>query len=513
MAQVFISYSHKDSSYAHQLADNLLNWGIEAWIDDRIDYGTSWPRVIQENLDACPVVIIILSTNSYNSDWVLSELSYAQAKKKDIFPILLEGENWVSLSSIQYIDARDKSLPKNEFFIHLQRTLGNPVGRKSSSVRRSSRTLGRKLILPFGLSAVLVTMIAVYLWLSLPATTREINYTGRVLDLISLQPVPEAQVTLDLGNVPLITYTDSEGIYAFTLRVEEQTSARVRVDASGYQVYTRIITVSPNLRTIEDIRLTPTKVAANKTEFPSPGPTATPVITLTPDPNSMVFIPAGEFLMGSNNDEDEKPIHPVDLDAFWIDRTEVTNGNYAECVRAGVCPAPSSIRSEKREFYYGNPNFVNYPVVSVSWEAANKYCNWIGKRLPTEAEWEKAARGTDGRMYPWGNDLPGTTLLNYKGDEGDTTQVGQYQEGASFYGALDMAGNVWEWASDWYDPNYYSNSPSSNPKGPKVGDYHVLRGGAWYSPEYNIRATARERYQPSSFKLDIIGFRCAKSEP
>ena len=216
---------------------------------------------------------------------------------------------------------------------------------------------------------------------------------------------------------------------------------------------------------------------------------------------SMVFVPPGEFVMGNN---------PVQLDAFWIDKTEVTNLIYARCVEAGACNPPRSSRSNTRDPYFGNPDFDDYPVVYVSWEDASQYCAWAGGRLPTEAEWEKAARGTDGRQYPWGDAEPSGVfgLLNYQAQ--DTTEVGTYPDGASPYGALDMAGNVSEWVADWFSPDYYDNPPAANPTGPDTGEYRVWRGGSWAntSPD-RVRTYSRTGNLPTDASGGI-GFRCAR---
>ena len=156
--------------------------------------------------------------------------------------------------------------------------------------------------------------------------------------------------------------------------------------------------------------------------------------------------------MGRYTNINEQPVHKVVLDAFWIDQTEVTNKMYALCVQTSVCTPPSSTNSSTRPSYYENPEFEDYPVIYVDWYKAKTYCEWAGRRLPTEAEWEKAARGTDGRNYPWGKDAPNKMLLNYNGNVGDTTEIGKYPAGASIYGALDMAGNAWEWVSSLYKP-------------------------------------------------------------
>jgi formylglycine-generating enzyme required for sulfatase activity len=218
----------------------------------------------------------------------------------------------------------------------------------------------------------------------------------------------------------------------------------------------------------------------------------------------MVFVPAGEFSMGSNDGEsDEKPVHTVYLDAYYIDEYEVTNAQYRKCVEAGVCSQPSYWDDSG----YNKPN---QPVVGVNWNDAKTYCQWAGARLPTEAEWEKAAQGTDGRTYPWGNQSADCSRANYGGCVGRPAEVGQYPTGASPYGALDMAGNVWEWVADWYAADYYGRSPARNPQGPDSGQYRVLRGGSWSASAYSLRAAYRGGSDPAD-RSGSSGFRCAGS--
>jgi len=192
-----------------------------------------------------------------------------------------------------------------------------------------------------------------------------------------------------------------------------------------------------------------------------------------------------------------------------MDRTEVTNAQYRKCEAAGSCPPPRESGSHTRASYYGNAEYDNYPVIHVSWNAAQAYCKWAVRRLPTEAEWEKAARDTDNRKYPWGNAAPDNQRANFN-DKDDTTAVGSYPSGASPYGALDMAGNVYEWVGDWYIDDYYRSGPVQNPKGPDAGLYRLLRGGAWGSGQPNIIA-ARRLWKEPFYQDYFIGFRCARS--
>jgi formylglycine-generating enzyme required for sulfatase activity len=236
----------------------------------------------------------------------------------------------------------------------------------------------------------------------------------------------------------------------------------------------------------------------------------------------MAYVPEGEFLMGCYEapgvcDPDNDHLHAVWLASYFIDLFEVTNAQFAKCVEAGGCSAPSSFYSNTRYSYYGNPAFADYPVLFSTWEDAKNYCLWSGKRLPTEAEWEKAARGvSDTRFFPWGNQSPDCTLANFyniwinQPCVSDTSQVGNYPLGASPYGLLDMAGNVAEWVSDWYDPDYYSNSPYINPTGPTSGTEKVLRGGSWNSNWFILQVTDRWPQDPGS-EFNVVGIRCVFS--
>jgi formylglycine-generating enzyme required for sulfatase activity len=228
----------------------------------------------------------------------------------------------------------------------------------------------------------------------------------------------------------------------------------------------------------------------------------------------MVVIPAGEFLMGSEGGyPNERPVHTVFIDAFALSQYPVTNVQYERFVRETKHRVPylddPRVESDNwnRDQHTYPPGRGEHPVVLVSWRDAQAYCAWAGGRLPTEAEWEKAARGgLTGKLYPWGDNIE-LSLANYDTRTG-TTPVGSYPPNG--YGLYDMAGNVWEWVADWYDPKYYQRSPSQNPLGPEQGTVRVLRGGAWLLFPQFCRVAYRFRNGPD-FRFNLIGFRPAQS--
>jgi formylglycine-generating enzyme required for sulfatase activity len=285
--------------------------------------------------------------------------------------------------------------------------------------------------------------------------------------------------------------------------------------------------------------MTPTQSPTPKMETTvTPETPATPTLGVgsmrisETDGMPLMFVPAGEFLMGSFEDdpladEDEMPQQLVYLDAFWIDQTEVTNAMFARFIQQ----SGHVTEAEKRGWSYvyagdwarvdgadwqhpegpssNRVGLDNYPVVHVSWEDAQAYCLWAGRRLPTEAEWEKAARGAEGLIYPWGNQI-NCNYAQYVTCGGQALPVGSKPAGASPFGALDMAGNVWEWVADWYDDSYYVGFRTQNPQGPNSGDMRVQRGGSWRLNEKYARSANRSAIDPQeTWQSD--GFRCALS--
>ncbi len=241
-----------------------------------------------------------------------------------------------------------------------------------------------------------------------------------------------------------------------------------------------------------------------------------------PTASDMALIPAGCFNMGDHFAEggtNELPVHEVCLSTFEMDVHEVTNAEYAKCVDEGGCTAPAYYDSATRETYYGDPAYDDFPVVNVYWALADEYCTWAGKRLPTEAEWEYAARGgLSGKRYPLGDMISGSEANSWdSGDpwDNDTTPVKNYV--ANGYGLYDMAGNVREWVNDWYQEDYYVVSPTNDPPGPESGPEHVLRGGMWLTSLYppNAFRVADRNVDPFNiyYVTSFIGFRCARDAP
>lgn len=291
-----------------------------------------------------------------------------------------------------------------------------------------------------------------------------------------------------------------------------------------------ITNTSTNIsQSTETATFVPTEIPSTSTAIPTTTPETIKISAK--DGMTQIYISAGTFIMGGLDvyrENDELPAHEVKLNSYWIDQVEITNGMYNLCVQANVCRLPTQIRSDNREEYFGNIEFQDYPVINITWFDANTYCQWVERRLPTEAEWEYAARGNDKRNYPWGDEPPNEYTANFINLVGDTSRVGSYVEGASPFGVLDMAGNVWEWVADRYRQDYYSKSPVENPLGPSIDEVFnnmfVIRGGSFQDEEYDLRVSNRNFIEGPNFnaKLDDdeyygkssvkIGFRCVADE-
>ena len=240
------------------------------------------------------------------------------------------------------------------------------------------------------------------------------------------------------------------------------------------------------------------------------------------DQAPMVSIPEGSFPMGvpkaaRDGGVDERPNHEVFVDDFYIDKYEVTNGRYLQFVTETRHRTPQHPSDPSKGIWKDNmmpESVTNLPVINVDWNDARAYCAWAEKRLPTEAEWEKAAKGPNDWRFPWGNIEPPQEHANFSQTwrgEATLVQVGIYEKGKSLYGVYDMAGNVWEWVADWYDAEYYQKSPPRNPKGPKTGTYKAVRSSGWQGETPQVRIFTRIKSLPTD-RNNSTGFRCATDE-
>jgi formylglycine-generating enzyme required for sulfatase activity len=454
MAQIFISYSRRDLEFVERLAKDLRAAGLTVWYDlSNLEVGAHWGKEIQNAIQKSQYAIFVLSSHSVESEWVDREFIYADQLKLKIIPLLHEPCSLpLGMLNLQYIDMQGHNykLHFDDLLEALGAQPGAPDAKKAAARPSVEKPATQKP----------------------PRLPRKTN-TKTILALAGIALV----IVLLAGFLPQI--------------FKNLPAANV---TATYTPTAELFTSSP---------------------------TATPTITPTPilgigstwtsfqDNMVMVYVPGGNFKMGLTGRSSEQPEHTVYVDAFWIDQTEVTNKMYALCVAAGKCNPPGESRSNSREKYYGNSEYDDYPVIYVSWNDASAYCAWADRRLPTEAEWEKAARGTDERTYPWGNSID-CTYANYSGcDHNDTTSVGSPENGKSPYGAYDMAGNVWEWVADWYEA-YPGNTVGDSAYGAK---YRVLRGGSWASPSDNMYSAIREARRPDlTFltKQGDLGFRCVR---
>lgn len=523
--KVFLCHASQDKPEVWKLHRYLKTRGVKPWLDvEDLLPGEDWEVEIPKALFSSDIILVCLSKNSVNKEgYVQKEIVFALDKA------LEKPEGTIFIVPVKLEDCE---LPKR-----LSRYQAVDL----------FRTDGRKRLL-MGLNKRIANLGEDVLPITIEETKQrtprpikpKIEKEEKPVEIIS---VPESDKTSsNEAESSLVVESKKEQAKPFTrilnpatLDPQKKTESKptrqnydFRKIGLGGIILIGILSIVfagnyflSNLPTSEAPEITPTEeITVTSTFVPTATDTSSLAIstttrldigstTLGNDGMTLMYVPAGEFTMGSAIGKlEEKPEHQVYLDAFWIDQTEVTNAMYARCVDANVCNPPSDTSSYINSSYFGNSKFEDYPVLYVSWNDAIDYCEYADRRLPSEAEWEKAARGTNGNIYPWGNNNPNDSLLNFDNNLGDTTTVGSYPDGGSIYGVLDMAGNLWEWVNDWYDPNYYSNSPSSNPQGATSGSSKIFRGGSWFDNYFNVRSTAR-LWAETSFLFNDLGFRCA----
>jgi len=562
MSYIFISYSHKDNDYVHKLQEALQNEGFDVWIDDRINYGKTWPIVIQRHLDNCGAFIVVMTEHAYDSEWVQNEVTRARRKKKPFFALLLRGDTWLSFEAIQYEDVSGERLPRKKFYEDLasvipraaaERALREKLEReaakkaqrekaereaaekaarekaKRDAAEKAKRARAERRVAQISTIKAVLSESFNTLKVALSKAKPLLGVGGILGIIFALVWAGSWAMSIFFSPNPTATpnsttdYIVQQTLQALTSLAQTPTVTRM-IQPSAIPIQTQASTATPTRTRVVSIPSLPagaTQISVN-------------------DGMVRVYIPEGVFIMGTDKAMDEcnrirndmfakldpgiiiggldkcdqndyineEPPHQVYLDAFWIDITEVTNAMYAKCVSVGACPEPVSLGTYNRSNYY--EKYPKHPVVNVLWSDADDYCTWTGGRLPTEAEWEKAARSIDDRIYPWGNTLPSCSYhanCSASNFSENTVQVASYPNGASPYGVMDMAGNVSEFVADWYSENYYSQSPELNPTGPGSGQYHVLRGGAFYSIAMELRTTARRYIEPTESR-EYVGFRC-----
>ena len=536
---VFISYRRKDISWALAVYQYLTSQKYDVFFDYTSIPSGDFEQIIVSNIRARAHFVLILTPTALDrcsepGDWLRREIETAIDEKRNIIPLFFDGFSFGSqsvaekltekLSAVKRYNGLD--IPSGYFIEAMQRLSNRYLDVPLNAVIHPVSTEVRKAVKE---EQIAVSEALAQKWEDI----KEL-----------LKPAEEKTGASKQQNETTVTAPSSWG------KEEKRKGKPFNVRSYGFLAGILLVAALGIVGINEilqnrDNQLTPTMtgqiIPSAESSVTMPLYTATveiktpiPIDTMTPeaptltsvptlgigsimisdkDDMTLLYVPEGEFTMGLDDDkyETDNPTHKIILSAFWIDQTEVTNGMYQKCVDAKVCESPYSVTSGAFKSYYGNSAFSDFPVIHIPWKQAWNYCEWAERRLPTEAEWEKAARGaTDERIYPWGDDEPYRDVANFGGLVGNTTSVYTQVDGASPYGVLNMAGNVWEWVADFYDPDYYHKSLSKDPQGPILTDKRVMRGGSWKDYPSVIRVVHRYADYPQSAS-NILGFRCADS--
>ncbi len=566
LLRVFLCHASQDKPAVWRLHRYLTQHGVKPWLD-QVDLlpGEDWEVEIPNAIFSSDVILVCLSKNSVNKEgMVQKEISFALDKALEkpgkifIIPLKLEECDVPSrLNRYQWVDYY-RSDGRKRLLMGLNKRvaeLGDEVSPviMEDSRQRTPRPPSPKPEIKQEEQVAIVPPKEESKEKPKEETTTQISPLPLNVEQRENKPVQQKPFTkiLDPSSLSPKDKSRSQDIPRETSKMREEKISRVANPA-----YKRLLgfggialifflfaafggnyllnnfpvaktsTVTPSV-TSQPPTSTATKVPLTSTPAITPMPTLGIGSTIISEKDGMVlvYVPAGEFTMGSYKYSDEQPIHQVNLDAFWIDQTEVTNKMYAQCVDAKQCDPPTKTSSYTHPNYFGNPEFNDFPVIYVDWNMAKTYCEWAGRRLPTEAEWEKTASWDELKQekyaYPWGNyflrnpanycDVLCTFdwAEKYQSDRwSETSTVKSYPDGISAYGAYNMVGNVWEWVSSLYKP--YPYDASDGRENMSSSDVRVLRGGSWGSSISNVRSANRNWDNPTNSDSNI-GFRCTRS--
>jgi len=545
--KVFLCHAHDDKAKTRELYRYLRRRGVQPWLDaEDLVGGQDWRVEIPKAIKASDAIIICLSKNSINKEgFVQAEITFALEKALEIppgrifiiparfeeceVPNTLERFHWVDLFEedgyprlMKSLKTRAGQLERATVEVPRPDEISPDLGSTTEDDKKREQELELKKLESQAIQAELRGDF----W-NARKTWYEIKRIDPLFPRVDIKlrelerEVVEMEATREKENRDRA----EKAIQEKTLREAAGKARRERAErvATRKAALTKLIAKAiPFLRIIFVIGIFIGLLWAGSwailklplfVSTPKPSATAALAPTSISPPSeitnkgvSMVLVSAGDFIMGSNISNDTKPVGKMSLDSFYIDKYEVTNALYKLCVNSRGCISPKRISSETRSYYYGYPEFDNFPVIFVDWNMARTYCEWRGARLPTEAEWEKAARGPGLRNYPWGDPLS-CEKANYGGCTGDTVAVDSYLSGKSFYGAYNMAGNVAEWVSSLYVS--YPYKWDINHENPNAVTARVLRGGSFNDVYTSISVFYRNHISPS-YTFYSIGFRCAK---
>lgn len=526
MGHIFISYSRKDEEYVNKLVVALENEGFEVWIDRELLTGDTWTQVINHKIDTCDAFVIVMTDSSKESNWVRREVLYAIQEGKKIFPLLLQGKLWMLLQDFNFFKVTDGLIPDRKFFKDIERSVPRSEAWLTAQREAAEKAVREKAEKEAAEKA----------WLETEELARQKTAKGKA-EREATEHAEKERKAKELREKQAREAKEkekreSEKKEEKPVAVKPKSGGQIAYWFGGFIVLVLGIiflsslsnppstpqstpenTQTPTIATLSEDSVVPSATTAPESTL-TYSETQTPLPTEITDAKgvAMMLVPEGVFTMGDSGRiyGKEWPIHNVYLDAYYIDKYEVTNSHYKTCVDAKVCDPPKETNSHTDISYYGNPKYDDNPVIYVDWTMSKTFCEWRDTRLPTEAEWEKAARGVDGYMYPWGEDIDSTGA---NVGNTDTVPVGSYKKDKSPYGVYDMAGNVLEWVADFFSYSYYQNSPSSNPLS-AFGEGRSVRGGSWsdYFYSYKLRTFNRNWVDPAN-AYNNLGFRCARSDP